>query len=65
MASLGLETSIPNLKLDDVLDALSRDKKVEGGFIRFVLPTGIGTAPVIRPIDETLIVRELGRAGVG
>ena len=64
LASLGLETGIPDLKLDDILDALSRDKKVEGGSVRFVLPTGIGTAPVIRPIDETLIVRELGRAGV-
>jgi len=65
LASLGLETGIPDLKLGDILDALSRDKKVEGGAVRFVLPTGIGKAPVIRPIDETLIVRELGRTGVG
>ena len=64
LESLGLETGIPDLKLSDILDALSRDKKVEGGSVRFVLPTGIGTAPVIRPIDETLILRELGRAGV-
>ncbi|MCW3990795.1 MAG: 3-dehydroquinate synthase [Candidatus Bathyarchaeota archaeon] len=65
LASLGLETGIPELKLGDILDALSRDKKVEGGSVRFVLPTGIGTAPVLRPIDKDLIVQELGRAGVG
>jgi 3-dehydroquinate synthase len=65
LANLGLETSMPDLRQEDILIALRRDKKVEGGSVRFVLPTGIGKPPVIKPIEEDTIVRELGRYGIG
>jgi 3-dehydroquinate synthetase len=56
---------MPDLGQDDILDALRRDKKVERGSVRFVLSTGIGKTPVIKPIDEDTIVRELGRDRIG
>jgi 3-dehydroquinate synthase len=65
LASLGLETSMPDLEQDDILNTLRRDKKVERGSVRFVLSTGIGKTPVIKPIDEDAIVQELGRDGIG
>jgi 3-dehydroquinate synthase len=65
LASLGLETSMPDLGQEEILDALRRDKKVEGGSVRFVLSTGIGKTPVIKPIDEDAIIQELGRNGIG
>ena len=65
LESLGLKTSIPDLRLKDILEVLRRDKKVEGGSIRFVLPTGVGSATVVKPIKEKTIIRELGRSGIG
>jgi 3-dehydroquinate synthase len=58
----GLPTSIPSLSQDEVIEAMHRDKKVEEGHIRFVLPTGVGGAPVLRYVgDETIkhILEEL------
>ena len=65
LASLGLKTSMPDLEQDAIIDALRRDKKVEGGSVRFVLSTGIGKSPVIKPIEEAAILQELGRQGIG
>ena len=38
---------------------MRRDKKAEGGSIRFVLPTGIGRPPVLRSVSDQLIVQTL------
>ena len=64
LKSLGLKTSIPDLKLKDIIEALRRDKKTERGSIKFVLPTGIGTTPINRRMEENFIIQELRRAGL-
>ncbi len=65
LESFELDTSIPKLKLEAIMQVLDKDKKVEDGSLRFVLPTGIGSAPVLRIIDKKLIINELRRAGIG
>jgi 3-dehydroquinate synthase len=65
LESFGLDTSIPMLKLEAIMQVLERDKKVEDGSLRFVLPTGIGSAPVLRTINKQLVINELRRAGIG
>jgi shikimate kinase / 3-dehydroquinate synthase len=50
---LGLPTQIPaNLDIEEILLALSRDKKRFGGKVRFALPVSIGNAAVGIEIDE-------------
>ena len=44
---------------------MRRDKKTEEGAIRFVLPTGIGSDPVLREVPEELIRRTLEEKGYG
>jgi 3-dehydroquinate synthetase len=44
---------------------MRKDKKVKGGSIRFVLPTGIGSPPVMRAVPEPLISRALEAEGYG
>lgn len=51
----GLPSRIPDLETSDVINAMYKDKKTEQGQIKFVLPTGIGRAPVLRYIGEETI----------
>jgi len=44
---------------------MHRDKKAVGESIRFVLPTGIGSAPFLRPVSESLIIQSLEDEGYG
>jgi 3-dehydroquinate synthetase len=44
---------------------MRRDKKTEEGVIRFVLPTGIGSDPVLREVPDELIRRTLEERGYG
>lgn len=46
-------------KSESILDWIRRDKKAEAGIIRFVLPTGIGTDPVVEPVEEAEILETL------
>ena len=51
----GLPTKVPSLDHDSVIEVMHRDKKAEHGQIKFVLPIGIGKAPVLRYVgDETI-----------
>jgi 3-dehydroquinate synthase len=54
----GLETQIPSLNIDEVLDTLTTDKKVKAGKVRFVLPTAIGTVEITDQVTPQ-IVREV------
>jgi 3-dehydroquinate synthase len=56
---LGLETRIPELEASTLVEVMHRDKKAEGGSIRFVLPTGIGREPVLRPVPDERVTRVL------
>ncbi|KON31381.1 hypothetical protein AC482_01010 [miscellaneous Crenarchaeota group-15 archaeon DG-45] len=53
---LNLSTSITIGATDPVLEAMHRDKKAEAGTVRFVLPTGIGDAPVVEPISDAEVM---------
>lgn len=49
---VGLETRIPDLDACELLGVAKRDKKNQGGKIRLVLPTGIGSTPVLEEASE-------------
>lgn len=62
---LGLGMTPPKVGVEDMMDAMRRDKKTERGSIRFVLPTGIGTPPVFRAVQDELISSVLEGEGYG
>jgi 3-dehydroquinate synthase len=55
----GLPTKLPSLVHDDILDVMHRDKKAERGYIRFVLPIGIGVEPLLQDIKDESIKQVL------
>jgi 3-dehydroquinate synthase len=54
LSALGLPTLAPKLDEDEVLRVMSRDKKVEHGRLRFVLPTTLGHVELVDnvPTDD-------------
>jgi 3-dehydroquinate synthase len=52
--ALGLPTEAP-YGVDEVIPLMKRDKKAEHGSIRLVLPTGMGSEPVVRGVSEAEI----------
>jgi len=59
LEAIGLPTKLPLLNADELISYMRRDKKSEGGVIRMVLPTGIGTPPTLRTVDEPVLVEAL------
>ena len=59
LTSLGLETRVPRIDSAKLIEIMRRDKKARGGKIMFVLPTGIGTEPILNVIPESLILKVL------
>jgi 3-dehydroquinate synthase len=56
----GLPTKLPiGLAINDIVTALSLDKKVQAGRVRFVLPTKIGHAIVTDTIENTSVANVL------
>jgi len=53
LEALGLPTSADELRDDRLIAALSRDKKVEGGRWRFILPTGPGRVAIFDDVTES------------
>jgi 3-dehydroquinate synthase len=45
----------PDMQPDDLLERTLRDKKVKAGNVRWVLPTGLGTAIVRADVPEALV----------
>jgi 3-dehydroquinate synthase len=59
---IGLPTKVPDLDNALMVEVMHMDKKAEDGNIRFVLPTGLGSEPVLMYIDDKIIesvLREL------
>jgi 3-dehydroquinate synthase len=65
LEALGFNLEPPQVGRSGLLEAMHRDKKTEGGSIRFVLPTGIGTQPILRAIPDDVISQELEAEGYG
>lgn len=64
LTSLGLENKVPNIDSSKLIEVMRRDKKARGGKIMFVLPTGIGSKPILNVIPESLIVKVLEESKV-
>jgi 3-dehydroquinate synthase len=52
LESLGLDVDFPDVDRGAVLAAMSRDKKVEHGLLRFVLPSRIGQVELVGDVGE-------------
>jgi 3-dehydroquinate synthase len=59
LEGLGIETALPPINILEMLAVMRRDKKAEVGRIRFVLPTGIGTPPLLRAVTDPAIIEAL------
>lgn len=59
LVKIGLPTRVPDLEITEIVEVMHRDKKAEDGRIRFVLPTGIGSEPVLRYLPEETITSAL------
>ena len=55
LTSLKLPTEMPDLDHQPILEAMSRDKKVEHGKLRFILPTKIGHVQLVDDVDTDLV----------
>ena len=51
--ALGLPVEMPDVNHDDLLDVMRRDKKVEHGRLRFVLPTRLGHVELVGDVDAS------------
>ena len=65
LEKLGLRRAPPILEVESIVEIMRRDKKAEMGSIRFVLPTGIGTTPVLSAVQDDLISKVLEGEGYG
>ena len=63
--SLGFNLKPPNVDMAEVMAVMHRDKKAVGDTINFVLPTGIGSTPVLRGLSDDLIANTMTRIGYG
>ena len=60
---LGPRPAVNDLRVDDILDAMSRDKKVRRGRLHFVLCAGIGRTQIVSDVSKSELratVRALG-----
>ena len=57
LAAVGLPASFRGIDPAQVLNAMLRDKKVQNGIIRWVLPTTIGQATVNNQLNPTLVTQ--------
>ena len=57
---------VADLPVDELLQAIARDKKVVAGKLHFVLPTSIGSTAVATDVSpKTSAAQVAGRDGVG
>jgi len=50
-SALGLPVDLPDLDPDEILRAMTHDKKVEHGKLRFVLPSRMGHVELVADVD--------------
>ncbi len=57
LSAAGLPISYDDADIPSMIDVMRRDKKVEHGKLRFVLPTKIGHVELVSDVDETLVAQ--------
>lgn len=57
---LDLPTRVPALPIDALIQAMAKDKKVEHGRLRFVLPDRLGHVELVAGVDAALVREVLG-----
>ena len=60
--AFGLPTQVPNLDRNQLLEAMTRDKKNQSGRIRFILPRAIGSVELTDAPTEADVRAVLGVA---
>ena len=65
LTDIGFNLDPPHIDSARIMEAMGHDKKAEAGVIRFVLPTGIGSSPVLRGVSEEDILVALEAEGYG
>jgi 3-dehydroquinate synthase len=60
LVALGLPIATPQLDPQEILRVMARDKKVEHGKLRFVLPTRMGHVELVGDVDPADVVAALG-----
>jgi 3-dehydroquinate synthase len=65
LEELGFILKPPKLDPKKIVEIMHSDKKTVGESIRFVLPTGIGRTPILRPVSSSLITQSLEDEGYG
>jgi 3-dehydroquinate synthase len=55
LAGLGLPISVADLDIDELLAAMQRDKKVEHGHLRFILPQRLGQVELVSNVPSGLV----------
>lgn len=65
LTALGFDLEPPQFNTTEIVEKMYRDKKTVKSSIRMVLPTGIGSPPVLRVVSEDLLVQTLENEGYG
>lgn len=55
LQAVGLPVSAPDLDIDQLMDLMMHDKKVEYGRLRFILPTRMGHVELVADVDPELV----------
>jgi 3-dehydroquinate synthase len=59
LSAFQLPVAVPEIKTDEFLATMQRDKKVERGRIRFVQPTRLGRVDLVSDVDPKLVRQAL------
>jgi len=66
LRSVDLPTHLPKpVNVDRLIQAMQRDKKVQGGKVRLILPTGIGSATIADDVPEDVVRSAWDFVGAG
>jgi 3-dehydroquinate synthase len=63
LQAFGLPTAVPDVSHEELIELMYRDKKVERGKLRFVLPSRMGHVETVRGVDVDDILMALGADG--
>jgi 3-dehydroquinate synthase len=63
LQAFGLPTAVPDVSHEELIELMYRDKKVERGKLRFVLPSRLGHMEVVRGVGTEDILMALGADG--